>query len=78
MEKKTGDLEGLAETSGEIMEKEAESTSKAPAEATKSHDAAQAEDIPDPDEDDLDDLDGTFLLLSYETKGLTYLSRYAR
>jgi len=59
MEKKPGNPERLAETSGKVTEKEAgaEATSKPPTEATKSQDAAQTEDIPDPDEDDLDDLD---------------------
>ncbi|KUJ12139.1 Pex19-domain-containing protein [Mollisia scopiformis] len=57
MEKKADDLEGLAETSGKIMEKEKETASKPTAEAAKSEDVAPTEDIPDPDEDDLDDLD---------------------
>ncbi|CZR59653.1 related to PEX19 protein [Phialocephala subalpina] len=57
MEKKPGDLEGLAEKSEKILEKEAATTSKPTAVAPKSHEATTSGDIPDPDEDDLDDLD---------------------
>jgi peroxin-19 len=63
MEKKTGDLEGLAETSEKILEREAETTSKPTPEAAKSDDIIPAEDIPDPDEDDLDDLDGNLQVI---------------
>lgn len=52
MESKPGDLEGLAESSGKAIKKEttvSAQESKAP---------ACTEDVPDPDEDDLDDLDG--------------------
>lgn len=58
MEKKAGDLEGLLETSEKILEREAETSSKPAPEAVKSEDAIPTEDVPDPDEDDLDDLDG--------------------
>jgi peroxin-19 len=62
MEKKLGDLEGLAEGFGKAMEKDSASipTPKDPesAEVPKLRDHVLAEDVPDPDEDDLDDLDG--------------------
>ncbi|KAE8452986.1 hypothetical protein EG329_012173 [Mollisiaceae sp. DMI_Dod_QoI] len=59
MDKKQGDVQGLADTSAKVTEKEAEAevTSKPAAETTKSQGAAPAEEILDPDEDDLDDLD---------------------
>lgn len=57
MEAKPGDLEGLAETSSKILQKEA--APAAPSEVSES--PAQVDDVPDPDEDDLDDLDGDFL-----------------
>lgn len=68
METKPGDLEGLAETSSKAIQKEAEAESKpvskdpAPAEAAApvQQNVASAEEVPDPDEDDLDDLDGTY------------------
>jgi len=53
MEQKPGDLEGLAKTTGKAIEKEAEAV-------PKPEDPARTEDVPDPDEDDLDDLDGKF------------------
>lgn len=54
MESKPGDLEGLAKTTGKAMEKEeSKPTTSAP-----KQDPAPVEDVPDPDEDDLDDLDG--------------------
>ena len=59
MEKKPGDLERLAEKSEKILEKEAATTSKPTAVAPKLHEATPSGDIPDPDEDDLDDLDGS-------------------
>jgi hypothetical protein len=53
METKSGDLEGLAESTNKAIEKD-------PADAiTKPKDPAPAPaEVPDPDEDDLDDLDG--------------------
>ena len=79
MEKKLGDLEGLAEGSGKAMEKDSASipTPKDPvsAEVPKPKDPVLAEDVPDPDEDDLDDLDGQFSPLC-ATHVLTS-SRYA-
>jgi hypothetical protein len=62
MEKKLVDLEGLAGGSGKAMEKDSASIPipKDPvsAEVPKPKDPVLAEDVPDPDEDDLDDLDG--------------------
>ena len=61
METKAGGSEGLAETSDKAIQKEAESISKSPApkeDAPRTQDALPIEDVPDPDEDDLDDLDG--------------------
>ena len=61
MEKKPGDLEGLAETPGEVMEKELDPAPAldAPAsEVPKPKDPVPTKDVPDPEEDDLDDLDG--------------------
>jgi hypothetical protein len=62
METKPGDLEGLAKSSGKAVEKEAEATStpKDPAPKQESTAPLPTEDVPDPDEDDLDDLDGQF------------------
>ena len=51
MEKEPGDLEGLAKTSGKVVELESSSTPEAKEPVPK-------EEVPDPDEDDLDDLDG--------------------
>lgn len=64
METKAGDLEGLAETSSKAIQKEEETApvSKDPAPTTAAptqKDVAPTEEVPDPDEDDLDDLDGT-------------------
>ena len=62
MEKKPGDLEGLAEASGKAMEKESDPAPVAdPASETpkpKEGSPVPTKDVPDPDEDDLDDLDG--------------------
>jgi peroxin-19 len=62
METRPGDLEGLATASGKAVEKEAESTTKPKDPASKEETKAPipTEDVPDPDEDDLDDLDGQF------------------
>ncbi|KAH7407736.1 Pex19 protein family-domain-containing protein [Cadophora sp. MPI-SDFR-AT-0126] len=64
MESKPGDVEGLAEMSSKIIQKEAEaspaSASKGPTPTTAAptqKDVASTEEVPDPDEDDLDDLD---------------------
>jgi peroxin-19 len=51
MEKEPGDLESLVEASGKAMETESSST-------PNTKDPAPKEEVPDPDEDDLDDLDG--------------------
>lgn len=61
MESKPGDLEGVARTSEKVLGKEAEPTvnipqDPAPNEVFKA--SEPTEDVPDPDEDDLDDLDG--------------------
>jgi peroxin-19 len=53
MEQKPGDLEGLAKATGKAIEKETQAV-------PKPKDLAPTEDVPDPDEDDLDDLDGKF------------------
>ena len=62
MESKPGDLEGLAEVSGKAIEKETTaapvSKDPAPAEVPKPTNAVSTEEVPDPEEDDLDDLDG--------------------
>jgi peroxin-19 len=60
METKPGDLEGLAKSPGKAAEKEAEvtSTPKDPASKGESEAPIPIGDVPDPDEDDLDDLDG--------------------
>lgn len=67
METKPGDLEGLAETSSKAIQKESEAAAapkteyKDPAPAASApiqQDVASTEEVPDPDEDDLDDLDG--------------------
>jgi hypothetical protein len=58
METKSGNLEGIPKSTGEATETEP----KAPESTSKPKDPAPAtEDVPDPDEDDLDDLDGNFL-----------------
>lgn len=73
METKAGDLAGLAETSVKTIQKETEAlpTPKDPAptqaaskveDAPNAQDVAATEDVPDPDEDDLDDLDGNYIL----------------
>jgi len=66
METKPGDLEGLAEVSSKAIQKEEEPApvSKDPASTTAAptrKDVASSEEVPDPDEDDLDDLDGAYL-----------------
>lgn len=62
MEKKLGDLEGPTAAPGKAMEKESDTTPvpKDPpsAEAPKPKESVASEEVPDPDEDDLDDLDG--------------------
>jgi len=62
MESKPGDSEGLAEASGKALEKETTavpvSKDPAPAEVPKPNNPISTEEVPDPDEDDLDDLDG--------------------
>lgn len=55
MESKTGDLEGLAQTTGKRIEK---GCVKADTASPAKQDPVPVEDVPDPDEDDLDDLDG--------------------
>lgn len=55
MESKPGDLAGLAESSAKALINESNTVSE-----TQAADAAAGwEDVPDPDDDDLDDLDGT-------------------
>lgn len=76
MEKKPGDLEGLVQTSEKISGREAESSSKPTTEAAKSENAIATEDVPDPDEDDLDDLDGNSSYTLYNHNSNTF-SRYA-
>ena len=66
MESKPGDLEGLAEASGKAMETDTTAVPipKDPAsEAPKPKEGSPVptKDVPDPDEDDLDDLDGESL-----------------
>jgi len=63
MEKQADDLEGLAKTSGKAIEKQSDVASKpkdpaSTAETYKPAEQTATEDVPDPDEDDLDDLDG--------------------
>jgi peroxin-19 len=53
MEKKPGDLEGLAESSGKAIKTESQD-----AKANIPTPVAATTSVPDPDEDDLDDLDG--------------------
>jgi len=53
METKPGDLEGLAESSVKALKKDSET-----AKATVPTPSASTTSVPDPDEDDLDDLDG--------------------
>lgn len=55
MEKKLGDLEGLAESSGKALERETAN------EAPKNPAPEVSTEVPDPDEDDLDDLDGQYI-----------------
>ncbi|KAG0652118.1 Peroxisomal farnesylated [Hyphodiscus hymeniophilus] len=52
MESKPGDLEGLAQSAGKAIEKDASTTI-----TSASKPDPIVEDVPDPDEDDLDDLD---------------------
>ena len=56
METKEGNLESLAQTTGKITEKEEPKSLGASASIPQP--APAVEDVPDPDEDDLDDLDG--------------------
>jgi len=53
MESKPGDLEGLAESRVKTLQKES-----TPAVSVTASDLQDEENVPDPDEDDLDDLDG--------------------
>ena len=55
MESKPGDHDSSAQATGERIEKE-EVKADAPTQAKQ--DPFPVEDMPDPDEDDLDDLDG--------------------
>lgn len=55
METKAGDPEGLVKTSMEASKNGEKATS-----ALKSNKLPVKEDVPDPDEDDLDDLDGEY------------------
>jgi peroxin-19 len=79
MEKQPGDLEGLAEASGKAMEKESDPAlvpkDPASADIPKPKDPVPTEDVPDPDEDDLDDLDGK--LYTCLTKLVLMADRYA-
>jgi hypothetical protein len=54
MESKPGNLESLANTTGKTIKKEAAETTT----STSKPDPAPVDSVPDPDEDDLDDLDG--------------------
>lgn len=65
MESKPGDLEGLAETTGRAIEKEEHQNT---AVTSKPDPAVEDTGAPDPDEDDLDDLDGKSCSIS----GLVY------
>lgn len=56
MENKPGDLEGLADATGKAVERESATTA-----AQIPPPTAAVADAPDPDEDDLDDLDGQCL-----------------
>lgn len=66
MEKKPGDLDGSAEAPGKATEKESDPTpipkDPASAELPKLKETVAAEGVPDPDEDDLDDLDGLSII----------------
>lgn len=57
METKPGDLEGLAQTTAKAMEPEKKEDNTTP-KANDPAPPAAAEAAPDPEEDDLDDLDG--------------------
>jgi peroxin-19 len=78
MEKKSE--ENPIEASGMAIEKESTATptpnDPAPAEVPKPKDAVLAQDVPDPEEDDLDDLDG--LSFPFCAASLLTSSRYAR
>jgi hypothetical protein len=67
METKAGDLEGLVKSSTTTMENEKKTSS-----ASESLNAPPAESVPDPDEDDLDDLDGK----PHRIRRLIYFSTY--
>jgi hypothetical protein len=60
METTTADLEALAATTRKAIEKESDEATKPkdPASDAEAKVAVATEDVPDPDEDDLDDLDG--------------------
>ncbi len=60
METMPGGLEGLAAPTGKAIEKESDEAVKLkdPASHAGAKVAVATEDVPDPDEDDLDDLDG--------------------
>jgi len=60
METMPGDLEGLAVTTAKAIDKESDESVKPkdPASHAGAKVAVATENVPDPDEDDLDDLDG--------------------
>lgn len=62
MEPKPGGIEGLAQTTGKPIEKQ---DIKADAPAAQ-QDPVPGEDVPDPDEDDLDDLDGLWFPVAHD------------
>jgi hypothetical protein len=59
METKAGDIDGLSQPSAKIAEKEPKVV-----EEPKANSSIPVEDAPDPEEDDLDDLDGRFYFFS--------------
>lgn len=60
MEGKTGDLEGLAATTTKALKREeAPETSSKDTEMSAPSAETATEEFPDPEEDDLDDLDGS-------------------
>jgi hypothetical protein len=68
MENTPGDLKGLAESSTKILQTENKAKKPAPSPAPASASTVPAapapqEEFPDPEEDDLDDLDGNLKLL---------------
>jgi predicted flap endonuclease-1-like 5' DNA nuclease len=64
METKAGDLEGLAQTGGKAMEQESKETAAPPTSAPKDPAPPAPVEFPDPEEDDLEDLDGLYSSLS--------------